>query len=101
MKKIFFVACLFNLVFSLKSQSSLGIDTNPGSYSIPGSACSNDSKPFLVTIKNYGPQACIGPIDLVIGIDSTANGSSITGILMVDSFSVNIPVSGLLPDSTT
>ena len=70
MKKAWAIAIclLLSGITVVKGQSSLGIDT--GNYSIPATVNFNSAYSFKVNVKNYGPQAFSGPVDVMYAIDS-------------------------------
>jgi hypothetical protein len=76
MKKVLVLVMgmLLSSISLLIGQSSLGIDS--GNYSAPSTANYNSSYNFVVKIKNYGPQAFTGVVDVMYAVDSTTNNSA-------------------------
>jgi hypothetical protein len=98
MKKIIYIPLflLTLLSFTLKGQSSLGIDSS--NYNIPPSVSYNAVYTFSVNVKNYGPQAFNGSFDLAYVVDSSGTFSSPDTSNSHFVF-LNIPVNNEQPDT--
>ncbi len=77
MKKIFFIPLVLLLCysFSMKSQSSLGIDSSFLSYSYVSPTSYNNVDLYTVTIYNFGPQIFTGNYQVIYAIDSAGIGN--------------------------